>query len=139
VPTVVDWDRWAAYEHGGPAKVRRLVEHPTPVPGAATVIARFGSWKAAIAAAGLVPRFGDPGPRREQRCARPSRFTRAAWQRCKSPPGSVSRRRLCAIAFMPLASPSEPASTLALLLIVIWSAVKLGAGEAVRAQRPIRR
>ena len=61
VPTAADWDRWAAYEHGGPAKVKRLLEHPAPVPGAATVIARFGSWKAAVVAAGLVPRSETRG------------------------------------------------------------------------------
>ena len=55
-PTAIDWDRSTAYRHGGAAKVARLVEHPTPVPSTSTVIARFRSWKAAIAAADLEPR-----------------------------------------------------------------------------------
>ena len=56
VSSPIDWDRWAAYEHCGAGKVARLVEHPTPLPSVTTVIMRFGSWKAAIAAAGLEAR-----------------------------------------------------------------------------------
>ncbi len=56
VPTAVDWSRWAAYEHGGPERLARLNALPAAVPNCTTVIARFGSWKAAIAAAGLQPR-----------------------------------------------------------------------------------
>jgi len=55
-PTAVDWDRSSAYRQGGAARVARLAEHPTPVPSVSTVLARFGSWKAAVAAAGLRPR-----------------------------------------------------------------------------------
>jgi DNA-directed RNA polymerase specialized sigma24 family protein len=55
-PTATDWDRATAYRRGGAAKVARLVEHPTPVPSGTTVIARLGSWSAAIAAAGLPAR-----------------------------------------------------------------------------------
>jgi DNA-directed RNA polymerase specialized sigma24 family protein len=61
VRTAADWDRWAASEHGGRAKRMRLAGHPSPVPSPTTVVARFGSWKAAIVAAGLPPRSETRG------------------------------------------------------------------------------
>ena len=55
-PTAVDWDRSKARRAGEPQRLARLAEHPSELPSVSNVLARFGSWKAAVQAAGLAPR-----------------------------------------------------------------------------------
>jgi DNA-directed RNA polymerase specialized sigma24 family protein len=56
VPQANDWDQTKAKRAGHTARMARLAAHPKPVPSVSTVRARFGSWNAAIEAAGLQPR-----------------------------------------------------------------------------------
>lgn len=55
-PSAEDWDRARARRQGRTDRLARLDAHPSSVPGVSTVIRRFGTWKAAVSAAGLHPR-----------------------------------------------------------------------------------
>jgi DNA-directed RNA polymerase specialized sigma24 family protein len=57
VPTRVDWDRHMCRRRGHDAKLARLDAHPESLPSPTPVLARFGSWEAALAAAGFKARF----------------------------------------------------------------------------------
>jgi|1185.fasta_scaffold128385_1 hypothetical protein len=61
-PARIDWERHMIRRRGHAAKLARLDAHPRPVPGATPVLERFGSWKAALAAAGHTPRHPTLGP-----------------------------------------------------------------------------
>lgn len=57
VPARVDWDRSMCRRRSHTAKLARLDSHPDPLPSPVPVLARFGSWEAALAAAGFRARF----------------------------------------------------------------------------------
>jgi hypothetical protein len=57
VPTRVDWDRGMRRLRGHEAKLARLDAHRGRLPSPTPVLARFGSWEAALAAAGFEARF----------------------------------------------------------------------------------
>ena len=48
VPLRVDWDRGMAKRRGHADKLERLQTHPSRVPSPTAVLARFGSWQAAL-------------------------------------------------------------------------------------------
>jgi DNA-binding CsgD family transcriptional regulator len=62
VPARIDWDRHMSRRRGHVAKVARLQAHPRPVPTPTPVLARFGSWEAALTAAGHRPRYATLRP-----------------------------------------------------------------------------
>jgi DNA-binding NarL/FixJ family response regulator len=61
-PTRIDWDRHMSRRRGHRAKLARLQVHPSPLPTPTPVLARFGSWEAALAAAGHRPRYATYRP-----------------------------------------------------------------------------
>jgi DNA-directed RNA polymerase specialized sigma24 family protein len=63
VPLRVDWDRGMAKRRGHTDKLERLNAHPSRVPSPTAVLARFGSWQAALSAAGYQARY-VPRPNR---------------------------------------------------------------------------
>jgi hypothetical protein len=69
VPARIDWDRHMNRRRGHQAKLTRLEAHPRPVPGPTPVLARFGSWEAALAAAGHQPRHATYRPNPAARAA----------------------------------------------------------------------
>jgi DNA-binding CsgD family transcriptional regulator len=62
VPARIDWDRPMSRRRGHVAKLARLQAHPRPVPTPTPVLARFGSWEAALAASGHRPRYATYRP-----------------------------------------------------------------------------
>jgi hypothetical protein len=60
-PLRVDWDRHMCWRRGHAGKLARLQAHPRPVPSPTAVLPRFGTWEAALAAAGLQARSGRTG------------------------------------------------------------------------------
>src|SRR3954465_9913886 len=62
VPARIDWDRPMSRPRGHTAKLDRLQAHPRPVPTPTPVLARFGCWEAALAAAGHRPRYATHRP-----------------------------------------------------------------------------
>jgi hypothetical protein len=75
VPARIDWDRHMSRRRGHAAKLARLQAHPRAVPSPTPVLARFGSWEPALAAAGhrLDTRHVDPTRRDEPRRPRSTR------------------------------------------------------------------
>src|SRR4051795_11785397 len=57
VPDRVDWDRHMCRRRGHHAKLARLDAHPQPLPSPAPVLRSFGTWQAALAAAGYQARY----------------------------------------------------------------------------------
>src|SRR3954452_12426593 len=62
VPARIDWDRHMSRRRGHVAKLARLQAHPRPAPTPTPVLARFGSWGAPRAPAGLAPRSATYRP-----------------------------------------------------------------------------